>query len=199
MPMNAITPAIAIGGDGGYRPYKLTVDDLFALTQAGAFANVGGKVELLDGELYWMNAQRSAHVVAKSELSFQLRLALEAINIELFVLVEATVEADRHYAPEPDIIVSHERRVERFYPVEAAELAVEIADTSLANDLGFKRDLYGKRGVPEYWVVDVQGQRIHQFWTPSADGYGESLVIAFGMPIASQAIGGLVIDTDCLL
>jgi Uma2 family endonuclease len=43
------------------------------------------------------------------------------------------------------------------------DLAIEIADTSLGDDLGEKRILYEDLGVAEYWVVDVKKARITAF------------------------------------
>lgn len=43
------------------------------------------------------------------------------------------------------------------------DLAIEIADTSLADDLGAKRILYEDLAVAEYWVVDVKKAQIIAF------------------------------------
>ena len=43
------------------------------------------------------------------------------------------------------------------------DLAIEIADTSLNDDLGQKRLLYEDMEIPEYWVVDVENTRIVAF------------------------------------
>ena len=43
------------------------------------------------------------------------------------------------------------------------DLAIEIADTSLADDLGAKRILYEDLAVAEYWVVDVKKAQITAF------------------------------------
>lgn len=42
-------------------------------------------------------------------------------------------------------------------------LAIEIADSSLNDDLGQKRLLYEDMDIPEYWVVDVENTRIVAF------------------------------------
>lgn len=42
-------------------------------------------------------------------------------------------------------------------------LVGEIADTTLASDLDEKKHLYAALGIPEYWVVDVRGQRVFAF------------------------------------
>ncbi|MCM1982156.1 Uma2 family endonuclease [Lyngbya confervoides] len=47
--------------------------------------------------------------------------------------------------------------------IEPPSLVVEIASTTLADDLGPKRLLYERLGVAEYWVVDVNGGSITAF------------------------------------
>ncbi len=47
------------------------------------------------------------------------------------------------------------------YP--APNLVIEIANASLADDLGKKRLLYEELGVEEYWVVDVKKAKITAF------------------------------------
>ena len=43
------------------------------------------------------------------------------------------------------------------------DLAIEIADTTLASDLDEKKQLYLALEIPEYWVVDVRGKRVLAF------------------------------------
>ncbi len=43
------------------------------------------------------------------------------------------------------------------------DLAIEIADSSLSDDLGKKRLLYEDLGVSEYWVVDAENTQIIAF------------------------------------
>ena len=40
------------------------------------------------------------------------------------------------------------------------DLAIEVANTSLADDKGEKRLLYEDLGVKEYWIVDVQNVQV---------------------------------------
>ena len=42
-------------------------------------------------------------------------------------------------------------------------LAIEISNTTLEDDLGAKRLLYEEMGISEYWVVDVQKSQIYAF------------------------------------
>lgn len=65
-------------------------------------------------------------------------------------------------------------------------LVGEISDTTLANDLDEQKHLYAAIGIPEYWVVDVRGQRVFAFLLQENGEYQichESRTLA-GLPIA---------------
>jgi Uma2 family endonuclease len=42
-------------------------------------------------------------------------------------------------------------------------LVGEVADTTLESDLHEMKQIYAALGIPEYWVVDVQGRRVLMF------------------------------------
>lgn len=64
-------------------------------------------------------------------------------------------------------------------------LVGEIADTTLATDLDEKKRLYADLNIPEYWVVDVRGQRVIAFGLQDNGLYSEC--------VASLALNGLPI------
>jgi len=80
-------------------------------------------------------------------------------------------------------------------PVEQVRLAVEVSDTTLADDLGRKRALYALGGIPEYWVVDLSARVVLQHWSPVGDAYARAAVVPFGGELASATLPGLVIPT----
>ncbi|HEY9849596.1 MAG TPA: Uma2 family endonuclease [Leptolyngbyaceae cyanobacterium] len=62
----------------------------------------------------------------------------------------------------------------------------EVSDTTLATDLDEKKKLYADLGIPEYWVIDVQGLRVFAFQLQSNGIYQQcdtSLALE-GLPIA---------------
>jgi Uma2 family endonuclease len=78
-----------------------------------------------------------------------------------------------------------ERRYLNFNQWRVPNLVGEIADTTLAMDLDEKKQLYADLGIPEYWVIDVQGKRVFAFVLQENGKYqecGESLALA-GLPI----------------
>lgn len=64
-------------------------------------------------------------------------------------------------------------------------LVGEISDTTLATDLDEKKQLYADLEIPEYWVVDVKGQRVFAFQLQSNGKYQEcaSSLALEGLPI----------------
>lgn len=93
--------------------------------------------------------------------------------------------------PQPDLALLR-RRVD-FYSASHPRpadvfLVIEVADTTLRFDLRTKVPLYARCGIPEAWVVDVNGRAIHVFRQPSAAGYGESLIAKPGESAACVAV-----------
>lgn len=65
------------------------------------------------------------------------------------------------------------------------DLVGEIGDTTLSLDLDEQKQLYASLGIPEYWVIDVRGQRLFAFALTKAGNYTQIEV--------SQVLPGLTI------
>lgn len=66
------------------------------------------------------------------------------------------------------------------------DLVGEISDTTLTSDLDEQKHLYEALGIPEYWVIDVKGERVFAFQLNEQGEYKpceESCALA-GLPIA---------------
>jgi Uma2 family endonuclease len=174
------------------RPLPLTVDDFFLLDEHGAFEGYG-KTELIDGEIYFMNAQHRPHLMAKMDLHHLLHTALAGIQSKYRSVTEGTVKADIHNAPEPDIILTSEPYGEGPIPILSVGLIVEISDTTQKYDLGKKCRSFAKVGVPEYWVFDIADGVLHQMWSPEGEAYTQSCQIPAGEMITAATIDGLTI------
>ena len=176
---------------------RITAAQFSVMVEAGAFAGARG-VELRGGLLYEMNAQYVPHMLAKSRLFLALATALQAIGSPLEVSSEGSVQLGESEVPMPDLIVWEPVRVRGPVPRERVRLLVEVSDTTLTDDLGHKRTLYAAAGVPEYWVVDVFGRAIHQYWAPEDGVYARSAVVPFGEAVRSATLEGLVVPTAAL-
>ncbi len=129
----------------------------------------------------------------------RINQALRVGAFGLEAIAEAAVEIMDVSLPEPGIVVTSEPDGDQFVPLWSVKLVVEVSDTTLARDLKRKLRLYGKAEVPEYWVIDIPGRQIRQFWAPFATGFVFDKGVPFGELIVKTSVPGLIVSTDGLL
>lgn len=178
------------------QPARFTVDEFIRLHNTGVFDKYT-KSELIEGEIVCMNAQYSPHARIKSRLTVELAIALRAMNSLLEPQVEVSVRLDDNSLPEPDLVLTDYRGAGAV-PLASVALIVEVSDTTFANDIGRKSDLYAAAGVPEYWVIHLEGENALLHIEPSANGYAEQIDVPFGEVLHSGTIAGLFVGTENL-
>lgn len=181
-------------------PAKLRVADFLTLSRAGAF-EAYARAELIEGEIWVVNAIHTRHAGAHYRLSLALGDALKsaraggpAAGLTGF-MCPSTLLSDLSL-PEPDLVVAERHDERNPLPLSHVRIAIEVSDATLDTDLGRKAQLYARHDVPEYWVVDLDGRVVHQMWSPSANGYGERREAALGERVEAVTIGGLQVDTS---
>lgn len=172
---------------------KLTVADFATLSDAGAFDRYA-RSELIEGEIWVVNAIHRRHARAHAVLTVELGIARKACEPMLDIFSNPSTELSDISLPEPDVVLA-EPADDKWIAGPTVRLAVEVSDSTLDFDLGRKATLYAKHGVPEYWVVDVEARVIRQFWAVAGEAYGERREVAFGTAITAATIDGLVVDT----
>ncbi|WP_420605225.1 Uma2 family endonuclease [Novosphingopyxis sp.] len=173
---------------------KLNIEDYELLARDGSIGR-GSRTELIDGEVYSLSPQYRPHGFMKDELAYRLRRAIEDLGSPLHVATEQSMAAGRFSEPQPDIMLTSEPRGEGPIPSSSVALVCEISDSTVAFDLGEKAGLYSGANIPEYWVVDLNGDTLHQFWAPGVDGYAERREVALGEPMEAVTINGLAVVT----
>lgn len=133
-------------------------------------------IELLCGVLVTMSPQGRPHASAVSFFNEQLVLQLGGRHE---VRPQLPFAADDWSEPEPDLAVVRKEPSLRDHPSEAL-LVVEIADSSLPLDRGLKRTIYAEVGIPEYWIVDVNGRTVEVHTQPDGGYYGRVQILRDG-------------------
>ena len=128
----------------------------------------------------------------------EIRDALRAMGSPYRPFTEGTIAFPTHDAPEPDVFVTDDVKGDGYVDGTSVPLVIEVADTTLANDIGPKARLYSRLGVPEYWLADLTSRVLLQFAQPGPQAYGQRHAIAFGANVASTAIGGLKITVPLI-
>jgi hypothetical protein len=143
------------------------------------------RVELLDGQIVWMNPVNDPHVAAVIRLT---RLFLRRLSDDqASVSVQNPVTIPEYNEPVPDLTLVRPRADDYAAAKAGPEdilLIVEVADTTLARDLNWKAGIYAKAGIAEYWAVDLNNQRVHVHTAPQAGVYQHVNTIARGQRVA---------------
>jgi Uma2 family endonuclease len=134
-----------------------------------ALPDDGSRYEVIDGELFVTPAPSWTHQRAVRELLLLLVPYLGAHQLGDAIAAPADVVFGPRNMVEPDLFVvplvagALPRAWEE---VGRLLLTVEVLSpsTRLA-DRGDKRVLYQRKGVPEYWIVDVDNRRVER-WRP---------------------------------
>jgi Uma2 family endonuclease len=88
------------------------------------------------------------------------------------------LDADDLSLPEPDVAVTKVREFDENHPrASDVLLAVEASLSSISIDRG-KARIYGRAGVPEYWLIDIARRNVEVYTDPAEDGY--RLIRIFG-------------------
>lgn len=162
-------------------PARFSAGEFIRMVGVGLFRH--RRIELLDGELRELSPVHNRHRFGQSSVFSALDRAL-AGRPELIVVFEPLVEFDDGTVRLPDVAVIDRPPPEATHnPSGAMRLAVEVADSSIADDLGERLRRYASARLPLYWVVDVAARVIHVCRDPLRDGYASRRVVPFGQPL----------------
>jgi Uma2 family endonuclease len=159
--------------------YRLTVEQYEAMAEAGLFGE-RSRVHLINGCLVEKMTQNPRHAIADDLCGEALRLALPPgwyVRPGKPVRIPGLASM-----PEPDRSVA--RGSIRDYggrhpgPADLA-LVVEVSETSLDEDRKMA-EIYGKAGIPVYWIVNLVDGQVEVYSDPGLSGYRSHEVLAPG-------------------
>ena len=155
---------------GVYRMAMPALPTEWTVEMVRALPDDGSRYEVIGGELFVTPAPSWTHQRAVGELFRILMAYLEEHAIGDAIIAPADVLFGPKDMVEPDLFVVPliEGKAPRTWEVVGRLLlAVEVLSPStLRADRGDKRELYQRKGVPEYWVVDIDARRIER-WRPT--------------------------------
>lgn len=156
------------------------------------------KVELVNGEVIEMSPEGAPHSAYCGEIAEYLRRILGA---RAKVREAHPITLVNNSEPEPDIAIVRNRATlyrDRHPHPEDIFWLVEIANSTLAKDLGMKKDLYADAGIAEYWVLNLPASVLIVFRDLTTAGYQSATSFTTGT-ISPLAFPDLSIDIQHLL
>jgi Uma2 family endonuclease len=155
------------------RRHRISVEEYHRMGEVGLLAP-DARVELIDGDIIDMPPIGLRHAAIVIRLD---RLLQRAVGDRAIVACQSPIQLGDFSEPQPDfaLLAPREDFYEHKRPTAAdVLLAIEVSESTLKYDRETKRTLYAGYGVPEFWMFDLVGRRLHFFSKPSGTTYTES-------------------------
>jgi len=131
----------------------------------------GNRYEVVHGELLVTPAPRFDHQLLVSRMAVAVAKYLEREPVGLMLTSPADISWGRDVLVQPDVfVIPHDEAKRREWSrIRTLLLVVEVLSPSTARaDRFTKRHRYQDAGVPMYWLVDGEEQRV-EVWTPDSE------------------------------
>lgn len=150
--------------------HRLTVDGYYRMAEAGILP-AGQRTELIDGEIIDMAPIGTRHA---STVKWLVAMLAAAAGNRLVLSVQDPLHLGPHSEPEPDLMLLSPRSdyYRHAHPGPAdVRLLIEVADATFRYDIEVKLPLYARHGVPEVWVIDLEGRQLLRHRQPQGELY----------------------------
>jgi Uma2 family endonuclease len=178
--------------------HRFSVEDYYRMAETGVL-RPGKRMELLDGKIIDMSPIGPFHGGVTDYLN---ELFVAASQGRWRTRVQNSLRLDDHSEPQPDLVLA--KPAPDFYRKRHPQagdvfLLVEVSDTTLAADQAEKLPAYGRAGVPEVWIVNLNELTVEIYREPHFTGYGSKTVLRNGDKAAPQAFPDAAVDVAELL
>jgi Uma2 family endonuclease len=161
---------------------KWTREEFYRLLDLGFF--VDQRVELIEGEIIQMAAQKNFHAISMALTNDELRAAF---GPGFWVRVQMSLDLTPYSVPDPDLAVvpgTPRSNMTQANPTSAL-LITEVSETTLAYDRRTKGSFYAVAGIADYWIVNLVDRQLEIYPNPVPDaqqiyGMGYAGVVILG-------------------
>ncbi|MCC5935859.1 MAG: Uma2 family endonuclease [Lunatimonas sp.] len=161
----------------------ISVDEYHKMAEIGIL-KPDDRLELINGEIFEMTPIGSKHAAIVDHLAMKMNQLLSG---QVIVRIQNPLRLSVTNEPEPDISILTYRS--DFYasahPVPADVLAIiEVSNASIKFDKEVKAPLYAVHGIPEYWIIDLENNRVEVFSNVKEGTYSKTKVYLPGEEIS---------------
>lgn len=177
---------------------RYTVDEYEEMVVRGILTE-HDRVELIRGEIVDKMTIGTPHFVCVNRLN---RIMVRLFGDNGIVSIQNPVLlADS--APEPDVVVLHFRADEyssgKPAPADVL-LLIEVSDSTIDFDRDVKGPLYAESGIVEYWIANVDEERLEVHRRPNSTGtYEDVRILHRGDTVDLTAMPGVSIAVTDIL
>ena len=169
------------------RRHRITVDHFYRMAEVGLFGE-DERVELIEGEIVDVPPMGHAHA---GVVGYLVEVLMRSIGERAIVRPQLPLRLGEDSEPLPDIVVA-KPRADRYFGAHPTAsdvvLVVEVSSTTLRFDRNVKVPMYARHDVPEVWVLDVGGQQIHRYASPTQGQYGTTTTLPLATRLPLEAL-----------
>jgi Uma2 family endonuclease len=175
------------------------IEPLMTIADLEAMPDDGNRYEIIEGELFVSCAPGLTHQIVSDNIIHLIRNYLDRNPIGTVVSTIGLILTD-YSGVIPDIVFFSHKNYERVVSGErltsAPDLVIEILSAGAENirrDRVAKRQLYGKHGVLEYWMIERDRQAVEVYRLQ-----GESLELTGTLEADAELSTPLLPGFSCL-
>jgi Uma2 family endonuclease len=178
--------------------HRFSVKEYYRMAETGVL-RPGARVELLNGEIIDMSPIGPFHGGLVKRLSRIFNLKAKG---RWTVSTQDPLHLDDHSEPEPDVMLlkpAPDDYTSRHPRPDDVFLLIEVSDTTLDADQAEKLPAYGRAGVVEVWIVNLNEATIEVYREPHFTGYGSKTILKAGAQAFPLAFPDTAVDVTELL
>ncbi|MBC8001098.1 MAG: Uma2 family endonuclease [Opitutaceae bacterium] len=178
--------------------HRFKVEDYHRMAETGVLRE-DARVELLDGQIIDMSPIGPFHGGVVNRLN---RLFSRYSEERWIVSTQNPIRLNDFSEPEPDLMLlkpAPDDYTSRHPTAADVFLLIEVADTTLPLDRKEKLPAYGRAGVAEVWIVNLEEQKVEIYREPHFTGYGSKSVLSAGSTASPAKFADVTVDVAALL
>lgn len=178
--------------------HRFSVADYYRMAETGVL-KPGARVELLGGRIIDMSPIGPFRGGIVNRL---IRIFTRLSKGRWLVTAQNPVRLDDHSEPEPDVMLVKpvpDDYTSRHPQPEDVFLLIEVSDTTLDYDREEKLPAYGRAGVREVWILNLNDRIIEVYGEPHFTGYSMTQTLRVGDKAAPLAFPDAAVDVAELL
>lgn len=171
---------------------RFTTAEYYRMAEVGILRE-GDRVELIDGEIFEMAAIGISHANCVVVTSNWL---VRFLKPGIYLSVQNPIALGAASELQPDVtLVRRYRRASHPTPADIF-FVIEIADSSLDHDRNRKFPRYAAAGIPEAWLVDLNGRALERHTEPRDGRYRRIAIAGPGESLPSTILPAITIPVD---
>ena len=177
---------------------RFTVDEYHRMAEVRILAP-GERVELIDGQILEMTPIGARHIRC---VIFLTEAFVRRLDGRALVSSQNALRLNQWSEPEPDLVLLRPplARYGKDIPTPAhALLVVEVADSSHHRDRAIKLPRYAAAGVPEAWIVDLDGECVEVCRDLVGGRYRERRRVPRGETVAPETFPDVTLEVADIL